>query len=97
MKRLANRPFALIGVNSDPDREKLKQVMEEKEITWRSFWDQSTSGPIASQWNIRGWPTVYVIDHKGVIRHKSLGNPGDETLDQWIDELVEAAEKDTSQ
>ncbi len=93
VKRMANRPFALIGVNSDRDREKLKEVMEEKEITWRSFWNGgSTSGPISTAWNISGWPTMYVIDHKGVIRHKSVGSPGEETLDQWIDALVQAAE-----
>jgi hypothetical protein len=93
VKRMANRPFALIGVNSDRDREKLKEVMKEKEITWRSFWNGgSTSGPISSAWNVSGWPTIYVIDHKGVIRHKSTGSPGEETVDQWIDALVEAAE-----
>lgn len=93
VKRMANRPFALIGVNSDRDREKLKEVMEEKEITWRSFWNGgSTSGPISTAWNISGWPTMYVIDHKGVIRHKSVGSPGEETIDQWIDALVQAAE-----
>jgi hypothetical protein len=93
VKRMANRPFALIGVNSDSDREKLKKVMEEKEITWRSFWNGGgTRGPISTKWNVSGWPTLYVLDHKGVIRHKSIGSPGDETLDTWIDTLVEAAE-----
>lgn len=92
VQRLANKPFALIGVNSDPDREKLKEVMKEKEITWRSFWDQNTRGEISTAWNVRGWPTMYVIDHEGVIRHKSVGSPGEETLDEWIDALVAEAE-----
>jgi hypothetical protein len=93
VKRMANRPFALIGVNSDRDREALKKVMEEKEITWRSFWNGGgTGGPISTEWNVSGWPTLYVIDHKGVIRHKSVGSPGGETLDTWIDALVETAE-----
>ena len=33
VKRLEKQPFALIGVNSDRDREKLKKVLEEKELT----------------------------------------------------------------
>ena len=56
VKRLANEPFALIGVNSDGDLEKLKPRLEEEQITWRSFWNgpEGTSGPISTQWNIRG-------------------------------------------
>ena len=73
VKDLANEPFALIGVNSDQDREKLKKVMVEKDITWRSFYDGSTSGPIATAWNVHGWPTTYVIDRKGVVRYAGTG------------------------
>ena len=43
---------------------------------------------------MRGWPTLYVIDHKGVIRHKWTGSPGDEKLDEAIDALVAEAEKE---
>jgi hypothetical protein len=32
-----------------------------------------TNGPIAKARHVHGWPTVYVIDHDGVIRHKSHG------------------------
>ncbi len=94
VKRMANRPFALIGINSDRDKEKLKERMAEEEITWRSFWngEKGTSGPISKKWNVAGWPTMYVVDHNGIIRHKSVGSPGEETVDAWIDALVEAAE-----
>jgi hypothetical protein len=67
--------------------------MKEKEITWRSFWNGgSTQGPISEKWNVSGWPTLYIIDHEGIIRHKSTGSPGEETLDSWIDSLVKKAE-----
>ena len=54
----------------------------------------STGGPISTQWNVRGWPTLYVLDGKGVIRHKYVGSPGGETLDKVIDELLEEMEKE---
>jgi hypothetical protein len=94
VKRLADKPFALIGVNSDTDREKLKETLKEEEITWRSFWNgpQGTSGPISKRWNVRGWPTMYIIDHEGIIRARYLGSPGGETLDKMIDGLVKKAE-----
>jgi hypothetical protein len=96
VKKLADKPFALIGVNSDSDREALKPVLEKEQITWRSFWNgpDGTGGPISTAWNVQGWPTLYVIDHKGVIRHKYLGSPGDEVLDGVIEKLVQEAEKD---
>jgi hypothetical protein len=37
------------------------------------------------------WPTLYVIDAKGVIRHKHIGSPGDAVMDKEIDELVKEA------
>jgi peroxiredoxin len=94
VKRLENKPFTILGVNSDKDRDELKKVMEKEQITWRSFWngEQGTGGPISKEWNVRGWPTLYVIDHKGVIRHKYLGSPGDKVMDKVIDELVKEAE-----
>jgi len=95
VKKLADKPFALVGVNSDPDLDKLKPVLEKEEITWRSFWNgkEGTRGPISAEWNVHSWPTLYVIDHKGVIRHKYVGSPGNEVLDKAIEKLVEEAEK----
>ena len=92
VKRLAGKPFALIGVNSD-EKTKLKQVLKKENMTWRSWWDGgNTSGPIASKWNVHGWPTIYVLDHKGVIRFKG---PREEALDRAVDDLLAemAAEK----
>ena len=90
VKDYANRPFALIGVNSDRDRDQIKKIIEEKELTWRSFWNGgSTRGPISTAWNVSGWPTIYVMDHEGVIRYKNVR--GDD-LDHAIETLVAEAE-----
>jgi hypothetical protein len=98
VKKLADKPFALVGVNSDTDLTELKKVLEEEKITWRSFWNgkEGTRGPISTEWNVHGWPTLFIIDHKGVIRHKYLGNPGDDKLDAAIDKLIAEAEKDAA-
>ena len=90
VKRLANKPFALIGVNSDKDKEMLHQRMAEENITWRSFWNgpRGTGGPISTKWNVHGWPTIYVIDHKGVIRYKNVrGEKMDEAVDTLLAEM----------
>ena len=95
VKRLANKPFALIGVNSDRDKAKLKPRMEEENITWRSFWNgpRGTSGPISKAWNVRSWPTIYVLDHKGVFRYKNVrGEKMDEAVDTLLAEMESAGE-----
>src|SRR5262249_27751960 len=93
VKRLADKPFALVGVNSDNDMKELKPVLEKEQITWRSFQNQKgKNGVISDNWGVQGWPTLYVIDHKGIIRHKWLGSPGNEKMDEAIDKLVKEAE-----
>jgi hypothetical protein len=90
VKRLAGEPFALIGVNSDKDLEKLQDALVEENITWRSFWNgpDGTGGPISTQWNVRGWPTIYVLDHKGKIRFKNVRGPDmDKAVDQLLAEM----------
>ena len=90
VKKFANKPFALIGVNSDRDLDALKPVLEEENITWRSFWNgpEGTGGPISTKWNVRGWPTIYLIDHEGVIRSK--GHSIDDSL---LEELITDADE----
>jgi len=90
VKRLAGKPFALIGINSDSDRAALKKVLEKENISWRSFWDGgSTQGPIATRWNVTGWPTIYVLDGKGVIRYRDVR---EKELDEAVDKLLEELE-----
>jgi hypothetical protein len=90
------KPFALVGVNSDRVLADAREKSQTAEITWRSFWcgEAGTGGPIPKKWGIRGWPTLFIIDHKGVIRQKYVGNPGNETLDKEIAELIKIAEDD---
>src|SRR4051812_8752380 len=91
VERLKGKPFALLGVNSDVDKAELKKRMTEEKITWRSFWNgpKGTSGPISTAWNVRGWPTVYVIDAKGVVRFKQTIGP---SLDKAVEELLKEME-----
>ena len=88
---LKDKPFVIVGVNSDGDLAKLKPRLEAERITWRSFWNgpEGTQGPIAKAWHVGGWPTVYVIDHEGVIRHKGHGGGA---MDEVLRACIAAAE-----
>ncbi len=88
VKAYEGRPFAIVGVNSDKSAEALRDVMKEKNLPWTSFFDGGgTGGPIATKWGVSGWPTVFIIDHEGVIRQK-----GKQDLDGLIEQLVKKAE-----
>lgn len=93
VERMEARPFALIGINSDEDKEKYREQAEENGVTWRSSWQGSMDGPIPTLWGVEGWPTLYLIDDLGVIREYWVGSPGNEVLDARIEALVGAAEE----
>ena len=92
VERLKDKPFALVGVNSDRDLAKLRPSLAEEKITWRSFWngDQGTNGSIASSFGVRGWPTICILDAKGVIRLMNHGAAIDATVDELLAEMEQA-------
>jgi hypothetical protein len=94
VEKHANEPFALIGVNSDEDRDQLKDRLKKERVTWRSFWNgpKGPSGPISTTWNVRGWPTLYFIDHKGVIRARDVRDEA--AMEKLIDGLIAEAKAD---
>ena len=97
MKKLKDKPFALVGVHVGGSTVKqLKATMEKEKLPWRSFVDlgNAGTGPISVKWNFPATPTYYLIDHNGIIRHKWLGFPGEETFDSAIDKLVAAIAND---
>lgn len=73
VERLKGRPFTLLGINSDESRSALQKVLADERITWPNIYDGPPGqGPIARRWNVRGWPTIYVLDHEGRIRFRDL-------------------------
>jgi hypothetical protein len=67
--------------------------MDKEKLNWRSFADHS-GRTICRQWNLRGTPTLYLLDHKGVIRYHWLGSPGQQRIDEAINKLIKEAEED---
>ncbi len=94
VEKYRNDPFVIVGVNSDKDRAALKPELEKNGITWRSFWngEAGTGGPISAAWNVRGWPTLYLIDPKGKILYKSVG-ANVPALDAALETAIAAARK----
>jgi hypothetical protein len=92
---MRGKPFALIGVNINcHDPKTLKEVMDKERLHFRSFTDTADGdglGVISSAWNLMGTPTLFVVDHKGVIRYVRRGIPDRTAIDGMLDALVEEA------
>ncbi len=70
IQQMQNKPFALLGINCDEQLDDARRAVTRYQLKWRSWFDSDQK--IRRDWQIEGYPTVYVLDHHGVIRHKNL-------------------------
>ncbi len=89
--RLTDKPFAIIGINGDTDENAIQKALDKHKITWRSFQDKRPGKEsISDEWNAL-YPTVFLIDHKGIFRKRWTGEPPIDVLNRMVDELVAEA------
>jgi hypothetical protein len=92
VERLKNKPFALIGINTDKDKEAYRERARKLGVTWRSSWQGSTNGVLPRTWGISGFPTIFVLDAKGAIRYR-FDDAVSEELDKAVDALLAELEE----
>ena len=83
VKQLAKEPFALLGINTD-GLERLQELIEKQTVTWQN-WHDGQRGPITEQYRVESFPTLFVLDHDGIIRYRDVR--GDQ-LAKAVKELV---------
>jgi hypothetical protein len=87
---MAGRPFRLLGVNNDKKKKVALEAVEKNGLNWRSWWDGGNNA-ICKKFKIAGFPTIFLVDHRGVIRANELRGEG---LNGAIELLVAEAEAD---
>ncbi len=92
VKNLKDKPFVLLSVSCDDQQETLTKFLEKEAMPW-AHWFDGRRGSVAKTFRVNAFPTLYLIDHTGVIRHKWVGSPGTEKLDTAVEELVTEAIK----
>jgi len=93
VKRLKDKPFALISISGDEKKETLKNFLAENPMPWTHWWNGQTGG-ILEAWDVQSFPTIYVLDAKGVIRYKDVrGEKMDEAVDALLKETQTGAKK----
>jgi hypothetical protein len=86
VKTFSDKPFQLLEVNSDDDPGAVKDRMKADGNTWPCWFDEGREGPIHRRWNVTSWPTIVVLDGRGVIRFKDLR---DDPLQKAVEQLLQ--------
>lgn len=89
VEKLKDKPFVLISVSADKEKADLEQFLEKEKMPWVHWWD-GDKAPLLKDWNVRFFPTIYVIDDKGIIRHKNIRG---EQLEKAVEKLVAEVKK----
>jgi thiol-disulfide isomerase/thioredoxin len=93
VKEMQGRPFVHISVSVDTVREDVVQFRKKTEMLGEAWW--AGRGSTATQdWDVEMYPTIYIIDHEGIIRHHQIGSePKTDTIAEQVRDLVNKAEK----
>jgi cytochrome oxidase Cu insertion factor (SCO1/SenC/PrrC family) len=89
VKKYEGKPFEFVSISFDDSKETLQKFMKKEPMPW-THWFNGPDGAFGKDWNIKHFPTIYVIDAKGVIRYKEIRG---KKLDEAVETLVAEAEK----
>ena len=84
VERFKDKPFTLVSISVDTEKTDLTSFLVNEPMPWTHWWNGPTGGMVDA-WDVYGYPTIYVLDAQGVIRHKDLR--GDE-LEKAVEALL---------
>jgi thiol-disulfide isomerase/thioredoxin len=84
VKRFKDKPFALISVCANDTIGELKSFLEKESMPWDQ-WYTGKAGELLMTLNVDHFPTIYVLDAKGIIRYKEVRG---EELDKAVEVLL---------
>ncbi len=87
VKKLEGKNFKLVSVSADADKATLTKFLEKEEMPWTHWWNGAKGG-LVEEYQVRFYPTIYVLDGKGVIRAKHLRG---EELEHFVEKLLAEA------
>ena len=84
VERHSERPFRLLTIDTNDPAEGFVERCAEAGMTWPVI-HQGEASALSRTWGVMFYPTVFVLDAKGVIR---FVNPKGDALDQAIEQLL---------
>jgi thiol-disulfide isomerase/thioredoxin len=91
--RMEGRPFAIVGISADNDRQALEAYLEKEGVPWPQVWDGG--GQAVRAFGVSSFPTYLVIDHEGrpVSKLTGWGSSHSAALGREVLRHVRRAEK----
>jgi hypothetical protein len=63
--------------------------MAKEAMTWPSLWNGGFTGNFVDKLGVRSWPTIDLLDPKGIIRYKNVrGQALDEASEHLVAEMT---------
>lgn len=84
VERLKDKPFTLVSISADAEKKTLTDFIQKEPMPWTHWWN-GQSGGILEDWDVQYFPTIYVIDAKGVIRFKDVRG---KKLEEAVEKLL---------
>ncbi len=89
--RLKDKPFALISISVDDQKEILTDFLASEKMPWTHWWNGS-EGKIIDALDVNHFPTIFIIDARGIIRAKELrGEPLEDEVNKLLGEIEATA------
>jgi thiol-disulfide isomerase/thioredoxin len=87
VKKFKGKPFVLVSVSADNKLQDLTDFLKKNEMPW-THWYEGANGKLIEDWQVEYFPSIYVLDHKGVIRFKDVrGEKMEEAVEKLLKEL----------
>lgn len=83
-----DQDVVILGINSwERQPDKVKTVLEENKIEYTILLDSDNK--VVDEYGVRGIPTFFIIDRKGIVRYSYTGMPSDrQVIQQNLEELL---------
>jgi len=73
IQEMKDKPFVHLGVSVDETRDAVREFHKKTEQLGVHGW-VGWNSPALEVWNVEAYPTIFLVDHRGVIRHHQLGS-----------------------
>ncbi len=91
VEKMKDKPFVLVSASADQEKDTVKDFLKKTPMPWTHWWVGPSEG-LVEDWKVQAFPTVYLIDAKGVIREKIVG-VNNAKIDEVAEKLVKEAEE----
>lgn len=85
-RRLQDQGFTVLAVNIEQSEETVRSFIAELSLPFPVLLD--TNGRIADLWEVKGFPTGFIVDKSGVIRNQSIGEILPEMMEPLINDFL---------